>query len=157
MCVCIYIYIYCLFVCARAWRIGVGKSLISLIINIKEVFVNGIICTTMARRKKKKKKIICTTMTSLLTALLTTRTRIQLVEAIFVVFCFYFCYMKRWFWLEPWNSYKGNYILVLTVTIKLILKNLLYISHFDKSKESEKEKVTFLIVFRPPKSTVRLT
>ena len=50
------VYIYILFVCARAWRIGVGKSLISLIINIKEVFVNGIICTAMARRKKEKKK-----------------------------------------------------------------------------------------------------
>ena len=41
-------------------------------LNIKEVFVNGITCTTMARKKekKKKKKIICTTMASLLTALL---------------------------------------------------------------------------------------
>ena len=37
---------------------------------IKEVFVNGIICTTMARRKKKRRKIICTTMASLLTSLL---------------------------------------------------------------------------------------
>jgi len=44
------VYIYILFVCARAWRIGVGKKLN----NIKEVFVNGIICTTMARRNRKK-------------------------------------------------------------------------------------------------------
>ena len=40
-----------MFVCVEDWsREKLNK------LNIKEVFVNGITCTTMARRKEKKKK-----------------------------------------------------------------------------------------------------
>ena len=54
MCVCIYIYILFVCLCARVedW----SREKLTKLNTIKEVFVNGIICTTMARRKKKKKK-----------------------------------------------------------------------------------------------------
>ena len=53
---CVYIYIYILFVCLCARVEDWSREKLTKLNTIKEVFVNGIICTTMARRKKKKKK-----------------------------------------------------------------------------------------------------
>ena len=51
-----YIYIYIYFVCLCARVEDWSREKLTKLNTIKEVFVNGITCTTMARKKEKKKK-----------------------------------------------------------------------------------------------------